>query len=355
MAIIDVPETAIPAVITSTSTLPNIGNSSTLSSAGHKNAAVLPIRKTGTISKIYVRSGSTGNAGNAYTFSIQTISAGYPSGTLWAANTQQTGVTGIVGGGGIYSATLDAGASVNAGDIIGVVIECTTYVGNATFGIGFADGTGGGIGLPYLANFTTSWTTLANSPNLIIEYDDGTFYEALNVYSFTDITSVGITNASNPRLVGNKITPTKTMRVIGFYIWCDLDETLDVIIYDTDGSTVLTSASVDKDLPGGSVNIFVYTGYFSTPAILQENSSYYIVYKNNTATTINTYDFSALNSTARQYFNGGSVLSRVTTTVSTPVDTSSYTEDDTKMTALGIIVDGIDSGTTGGETAHTFC
>jgi hypothetical protein len=344
-------EAVVPGYLESSSGLPSFSNSLTLSS-GTITASVISIKKAGTITKVSFRMGTTTNASNVYRLSIQTVVNGVPSGTLWATNTEKTGITGISGAGTYVTVTLTAGAVVSAGDIIAVVFQPTTVVGNSTISY-YSDASTGSSGLPFAVQFNgSSWAVPANAPNWAVEYNDGTFVSILGLFSLKNINS---TNANSSLMTGNKIVPKKTIRVVGFTAWADLDASTSVVIYGSDGSTQLASFALNLNLPISSTGIFIYSGYFSSPVTLSEGQTYYIMYRNTNATSVATYDYQTDSSACRESLEGGEIMSRVTSTTINPTSPANFVEDSTKLTSIGLIIDAVDFPTaSSSETAFAF-
>jgi hypothetical protein len=242
---------------------------------------------------------------------------------------------------------------VSSGDVIAIVFETTSFTANATIAF-FSDGGSGGTGLPFVVHYNGStWSVPNSAPNWAIKYDDGSFASGLGLFS---IKTVNSTNTNSSGMVGNKITPNKTMRVVGFTAWVDLDASTNVIIYGADGATEIANFELSLDYPIASSGIFIYAGYFSSPVTLEEGQTYYIMLKNNSATNVATYDYEAESVNCRLSFDGGEIMSRVTSSTLTPSSPADFTEDSVKLTALGLIIDGIESGgsTSPTETAYAF-
>ena len=338
-------EIYIPKTPFAAAALPSYGNSSTFSASGYRLAAVLSVNKTCSITKVWFRTGTTSGTDNVYTVSIQTVSltTGAPSGTLWAANTQKTGINGISGSGVSFSATLDAAANVIPGDLIAVVLQMTSYSANATFAL-YTDGTAGSTFPSALFFNNSAWSLVNSLPTFGLELSDGTFYNtSANIAPISAINSVNITSSSNPRLVGNIIRPSITMRVTGFSLWADLDADVTVILYDSDGTTVLASTTIDAELPAAITVAAIYNYHFTNSAVLYKGRSYYIMVRNSTGTNVATYDFQGYSTNGVTGIDGGTIMRRVTTTVSTPTGVASYTEEDNKISWVGLIVDAVES------------
>lgn len=322
-----------------------------LSVVGYKAANLFQVSKSGNISKIRIRTGTTANASNVYTVSVQTVDLtnGTPSGTLWAANTQKTGVTGFATNSS-YSITLDAVATVNAGDLIAVVIEITTFVGNNTVVLGVNDNGNGDTFIPASFNFTTAWSRGASTCGFGVEYSDGEFLSGPYIYPVSAIGSITLNTTSNPRMIGNKINFPMTTRCVGVWAFADADADFKITLFDSDGATSLGSITTDKDIPVAVTTAGTYLVYFSSPITLNANTTYYVMIEGLGA-NVTAYDYEGFSEEARKAFPGGTIFSKVTTSTNAPSSPASYTDEVTKQTQLGLIIDGFDVSA---ETAFSF-
>lgn len=344
---------------------PNFQNSSNFPSpGGQKVAWLLPIKKSGLIENIYFRTGTTGNTGNYFGISAcpVNLTTGNPDDTqLWATDSYIPTFSGVTANNFYGPYTFTQPVSVNAGDIISFVMTQSVWVANSTITLGVADLAAAGIYIPTAYNGTAAgvWTIGTGMPNIGLEYTDGVVVGGVGIQPIADILTRNVTTTSNPRIIGNRLIPTETLRGIGMWFWADADADLTVTLYETSGSNVTSvfTATVDKDIPTAVTSQGAYIVYFNDAITLQKNQTYYITVQNSSNTTAcATYTYSSYTSAAKQYILGGDVLTGVTTTTSTPTTTSDFTVEESNVAVIGFIYDAIDIPTgSGGETSHTFC
>ena len=335
---------------------PTFTLSSNLAVAGYKAANIMEVSKAGDISKIRIRTGTLANASNIYTVSVQTVdlTTGNPSGTLWSANTQKTGVTGFAANSS-YTITLDAVATVAAGDLIAIVIEITTFAGNNTMTLGTSDNGVGDTYIPAVLNFTTVWARGTATCGFGVEYSDGSFADGPFMYPLAAINTISLTTSSTPRMIGNKVNIPITSRCVGVWAYADADADFKVTLFGSDGSTVLGTITTDKDIPAAIGTPGTYLLYFSSAITLNANTNYYLMIEGLGA-TVNVYDYEGFSENARKALPGGTLFSKVTTTTNAPTSTSDYTDEVTKQAQIGLILDGFDAGGAAAatETVYAF-
>jgi hypothetical protein len=345
---------SVPELPYAGSAAPGIAATVSMSSTAIWTGAIVPITKAGSITKIWVYLVNS-NVGNVYDLRIESVNAsGNPSGTLWAANTQKTGLTGYAAG-ALLQITLDASATVAINDVIAVVLKPTTYVGASSWG-GYSDG-GPGDTLPVMTSTTNSgstWGARSLAPALGLEYSDGSFPRTLNLWPIYAVNSATLNTTSNPRMAGNKITPQVGIRATGMWFWADNDADVRLRLYGADGTTVLWTADFDRDLPYSLAAAMIFTVYFPTAIELSAGQTYYLMVEGLGASVL-LYDLQAYNANALSALNSGAVASRVTCASSSPTSPASFTSDTDKQALCGLIFDGIDiPASGGGETSHVF-
>lgn len=334
---------------------PTLSGTYNMTSLAHSTAALVPIIQPGDITKIWLPLAGS-NVGNVYSLTVETVDAnGNPSGTLWAANTQKTGLTGY-GNSSVMEITLDAAATVAVNDVIAVVLKLTTYVTLGSWGSYF-DGSAGDV-LPFMTvstNSGSSWLARSSSPALGLEYSDGSFPRMLNLFPINAVDSDVVTSSSNPRMSGNKITFPVGVRAVGMWFWADNDADARLRLYDSDGTTVLWTADFDKDLPYSVASAKLFTVYFPTPVELSAGQTYYLMVESLGA-NVSLYYLQAYNAVALSALNSGAVVSRVTCADNAPTSPASFTASTDTQSCCGLIFDGIDIPASGGggETSHVF-
>jgi hypothetical protein len=344
---------AIPEVPYAAASAPGIAGLFNMTSTATWTAAIVPVNKTGSLTKVWLYLVAS-NASNVYTVSVETVDGnGNPSGTLWAANTQKTGLTGY-GNASILEVTLDAAASVTSGDIIAVVLKPTTYVGNSNWG-GYSDGGAGDVFViaTSTSNSGSSWAARASPPTLGLEYSDGSFPNAISLFPIYAVNTTVVNTTSNPRIAGCAVTFPVGVRATGVWVWADNDADARITLFDSDGATVLWTADVDKDLPYSVSTAVVFTLYFPASINLQAGQTYYLMAQGLGA-SVTVYDLHAFNANALTSLNGGASVKRATATTSSPTGPTDFTTNTDRMGLCGLIFDGVDIPSGGGETSHVF-
>jgi hypothetical protein len=254
-------------------------NSGTMGT-GSKWGWVVEAPKAGNIHKIHWRLGTVSTATDV-DCRIETVDAatGLNTGTLWGTNTNGT-FPAPYSSGAWATVTLTADATVAYRDRLAVVLVPT---GSPSFNIssdlGIASGTF--LGFPYKLS-GTSGTMSAAAPNgpivLALEYSDGSFAYMPGTNPVKTVTNTTFNSGSSPDEIGLYFKfPTK-VRVGGFYCIIDLDADCDVVLYDSNGTSVLETVTLDKDLRG-STSATLRFQRFASGYELVANTFYRLAYK----------------------------------------------------------------------------
>ncbi len=337
------------------STLPSTAAAFNMTTSTAATACIFPVIKTGALEKIHFRFNAS-STGNNYIIRVETVNAdGDPSTTLFGANTEvQTG-TGIAAG--EYVATLNANAVFNTiNEPFAITWRASTFSATSSI-LMYSDGTAGDF-MPYLTSSTNYtggvWAARGGAPMIGLEYDDGTFVTYPGNWPYTAFNTTIVTPSSNPRLVGNRINIPFTARAIGVWFVGDNDSDFEILLYDSNGSTVLKTISIDADFPVGTNNATTLTQYFSSAQTITKNTNYYLVVKS-TAGNITNYDGQMITNVPISAVNGGTIAQRCYTSTSTPSSSSDFTVDTDKQSFIGLLYDAIDIPEAGGsETAFSF-
>lgn len=321
----------------------------------YTTACIFPVIKTGILEKIHFRFIAS-NTGNNYIIRVEGVNGdGDPSTALFGDGTEvQTG-TGIAAG--EYVATLISGAVFNTiNQPFAITWRPSTYAGACSIGM-YSDGTAGDF-MPYLASSTNYtggvWGARAGAPMVGLEYDDGTFVTYPGNWPYTALNTTIVTPSSNPRLVGNRINIPFTARAIGVWFVGDNDSDFEILLYDSNGSTVLKTISIDGDFPIGTNSATTLTQYFSSAQTITKNTNYYLVVKSS-GSNVTNYDGQMITNVPISAVNGGTIAQRCYTSTSTPSSSSDFTVDTDKQSFIGLLYDAIDIPEAGGsETAFSF-
>lgn len=275
-----------------------------------------PTVKTGSINirKVHFRTGAiTFNVLSTVRVSLQTVSstAGppyQPDGTQdqtydfalgvgLAANTWTT--TGNLSTDRVVDLSADSVADVNS-RWVAVVFEYQTFTAAdsiviSTLNMGNTP-INSLVGGQALLN-TASWALLSLAGQVVaFECDDGTFAFMEGATTFHTISTASIANNTAIRAAGLKFRfPVElTIDTLGLMLTVQNIADGDLILYDTDGTTVLRSIAIDNDAVASTAARHVIAR--CEPVTLTANSYYRLVFVASvtTATLVSYVDFSAV-------------------------------------------------------------
>lgn len=329
----------------------------TLNASGDRMGFVVTCPKAGTLDKFEFKTGSvTNNPDNGIRLSFQSIDAatGFPdttqdqwsdiTGTL-AANTWQVPAVmtddGTTGG---------VKRTVTAGEQIACVIDFVSFVASDSFQIDcLSVNTNNVYNQQYYTADASNGTYVKSGlrPNLALKYDDGTYATFPIPYGpWTVISNTSLNTGTTPDEIGNVFQVPISCRILGIWARCDINNSTDFILYDSGGS-ILKTFTQDNDLTR-SINGF-YSCYFSSSYTLAANTTYRITMLPTTATSNNL-----LNVTLPGSGYGTTHPLGTTWQYTSRANAGAFTDDNTKITYMGLIVDGYDTGSGGGAGGGAF-
>src|SRR3990167_1585425 len=269
-----------------------------LDANGEKFACVFKVPKTGTLHKVWFRTGTV-TTGDDLKVSFQDVGAdGFPDEivdqyrvvTVADANDNVGFTTGILSSDGTDIGTK---RSVTFGQELAIVIEYNSYVAGAMY-IAFSDSLAyTGEAYPYCAQKVGAGPTWAKTgvstwPVIAVEYSDGTyaFINTLPILSTTQKSyQVGTLVADEYALA---FTLPFTCRIKGMGGIIEVDGDCDFVLYE--GTTIRASVSIDAD-KRSHVGITVLNMDFSAPYTIAANTQYRIAVKPTTSTLVNILYF----------------------------------------------------------------
>jgi hypothetical protein len=297
-------------------TNPNYGSAQLLIDAADEAAGmVVRAPKSGTISKIHW-STITVATGATLDVRLETVDAttGFPSGSLWSANTNGAQIVANADDNTGFATPLTAGAVVTKGDALGVVIKNP----GASFGnIQVANYPDDFSKIePYCCLYTGSWAMVTTTgPMVALEYDDGSFEHILGTFYTAGATATATTlsTSTTPDVVGARFQLTFPDTVRGGWFWADFDgDCVIKLVSDdyhqaNDTATLKAVASLDKDLRNAT-GAGIRWVEFTTSVDLLANTWYRYIIEPTTTTALTTYDtplpsLAALDSYAGQNFH----------------------------------------------------
>lgn len=349
----------IPGVYSDNTMPVAFSNPGIINDADDKFAVILRIPKTGTLDKFEWRTDVSAAvaAGSNVRCSFQDVSLvnGDPDGTQ--DQFRDIGGASIISSSWIAPGLLtsdgtDTGVkrSVTRGDLLACVIEYSTFTAADTFRTAMPSGPTLISRFPYMDQFETAWVKVTNLiPLLALKYNDGT-YEHLgpHIYPLSVLNAPAFNNGSTPDERGMIFQFPASVKVGGCWVGIDQDEAVDIVLYDSDGTTPLVTVSLDKDVRAGTAGQIV-THFFSSDVSLLANTNYRLAVKPTTGTNISTYDFDVNAAALLNAVEGGQNWHYTQRT-----DAGAWTQTTTKRPFMGLLVTAIDDGAGGSGLAHVI-
>lgn len=127
-------------------------------------------------------------------------------------------------------------------------------------------------------------------------------------------------------------------RLAGLWLWADTDGDFTVEVYDSDGSTVLSSTSFDLNVRQGTGSGHHFL-LLDTVVTLTKDTNYRIVVKPSTTTNLAIYSTDFGSAAVMDQVGGGQNFSYTERT-----DAGAWTNTATRRPLMGILLDQIDNG-----------
>lgn len=324
----------------------------TIDAAGESAAAIFRVPKTGTISAVTFRT-ATVTTGATVDVRLETVdlATGFPSGTLWAANTNGAQAIADANDNVVFTTTLTSGASVTQGDLIAMVIVTPSGAMQIT-----GWNTQNAVDFPYGALFTASWASVAAvAPMAGMQYNDGSYAFIPNIPVISTLTQTSYGTGTNPNHRALRFQVTAPCRVCGYWVVGDLDGDCDVLLVadSWDGTNGNALARVSLDTNVRRVTGFgAQLGAFDTSVTLTANTTYRLVLKPTTATTISMSAYTV--ASAAQLDQCGGNQQCYLSTANNPNDATDWTDTTTTRPLMGLMIDQFDDGASAGSTVYNL-
>lgn len=310
-----------------------------INATDEKVAGIFRIPKDGTISDLIFTVGAL-TTPQTLRVGIETVdSSGNPTGIQYGGSAVGT-VTPTANT--QFEVSLGTDATVTAPDLVAVVIQFDSTVGDLNI-TGMDVPGGSRQGFPYINFYTTSWAKQQGGiVNMGIKYDDGS-YEYTGALLLETNVGQQFNNTSTPDERGLYFSLPGPFRIYGFWMVADIDNNADIILYDSDGSTELTSLSLTSGPRGATATQF-YNMPFASPQVLLANTNYRLILKPTSASNIDMR-YITLNSSLASImamWPGGTTVHWTSRT-----DAGSWTQDTARRPLMGLLCDQMDNGVGG--------
>lgn len=329
----------------------------TINASGDRVAFIVQVPKSGTLDQFEFRVGTvTNNPDNGVKFSFQDIdvTTGLPDAVVdqfanhvaaLSSNTWITPdnvMTDTGAGGGVKR-------TVTKGDMLACVIDFVTFVASDSFNVQTQASSGTLATNPfYIGDASTgTYAKASGIPNLVLKYSDGTYAEfPYPVLPASAINARAFSSSSTPDERALRFQVPVSCRVSGFWVYGQFGANCDMVLYDSDGTTVLGTSTIDSDIRGIN-NSRTSMGFFSSSVTLAANTTYRLSVKPATTTTITVYDFDVDSAGLMAAAQGGAQLYG-----STRTDAGAWTDTTTQRPICGVLIDGFDVSGGGGSAAY---
>lgn len=348
MAIISVPKYVLPP------TAPFIFggltyNTHAMTATGHLVGMVVEIEEAGVLDWFEFRTATvSNNPDNGLRLSFQGLqSDGTPNGTP----AQFADVTGTINSNTWYEPdnimTHDGTGggtprTVARGDRIACVIGFPSFVAGDSVQIAsLAIATSVTRLNQYVVHFTTSWAAQQGSlPVIALRYSDGT-YRTVSACTPSLPASALTTTTYNTGSAADEIAlrfqlPT-TKRVSGAWVRVDSDNAYDVVLYNNASSVLQSKTMASGQRASTGAGWALVT--FDTPQELTANTTYRLSMKPTSGSSISVYDYSIPANTHLGATEMGDEWY-----FSSRADAGAWTDDDTRVPFLSLVIDGEDEG-----------
>ena len=340
--------------------------STVLSAAEDCALLVFEAPKTGTINKIGWKTGAI-TQGTSYSLliSMETVAAvvGQPVATtnagktLYAAGAVSAALTSLTAQTVYFTAINGAtGISVTQGDLICITWRLTAVSGatiniqnsNAASEVVLSIGNG-----PYAGSHTGTTWSVGSSASLSLEYSDG-FVPMPFIAPITTVNTLAWSNAGNPDRRGIRFSYPFSCRLNGAVIRLALAGNVNIILYDSDGYTVMSGFPISLNaLQTTSASVKDYYIVFPTKPTLAAGAVYRLAVLPITSTSISLYNYTPVDDGSFLGITAFSEGTNVEYTAfnGTPTSGNHAWTDSSDKPDMQLVIDGIDVGG-GGLLTH---
>lgn len=311
-----------------------------LDAANEYAAIVAQAKEDITIQNICFRTVTVTTGTTALDCRIESVdtATGLPSGTLFATDTNIAhNLADSDDNTWVTSANLTANASITKGQWFAVMVKNPA----ASFGnFQIAHNTEPQVIHPYGVSVTG--TKQVFLPTIGAKTSGGAFVNfGPNYYPAVSGADTAFNSGSTPDERGNVVTLPFKCRVCGiaYYGFGAAGTTFELILYDTDGSSVLAAITVDSDVIQTNAMGPNYHYFDDSPVTLSAGSQYRVVMKPGGATNVTLASFTVGEAGILDTIAGGQNIHHTQRT-----DGGSWSQTATTRNYMGLIIDQLDDG-----------
>lgn len=300
-------------------------------------AWVIQVPKTGTLDKFELMCNFVSSP-SPVKFSFQNVDgSGIPDGTVDQYRVR-SGITAVWTVPGLITSDGTDGGSKRA-VTKGEMLACVTEWDSATTGevdwAGLTNNSNSETNFfPYLLSHNGSSYTKQTPnayPSLALKYDDGTYETPVGVcYPLQSITTSQFSNADTPDERALYFSFSAAVTVDGGWFHIDLNANIEIVLYDSDGTTALATLAIDADHVMAATPAPRYFT-FDAPVTLLPDTNYRLAVKPTTSTFVAIYEMSFATAAIHDALPGGSAFC-----LSTRTDAGAWTETTTKRPFAGL-------------------
>lgn len=339
MSLTTEPYLLLPAYPNDVSGAPSYSSTQVMIAASTNEVSIIfDAPKTGNVTKVHWRTATVSSGSTVLDCRLETrATTGLASGSLVGTNTNGASPTIEATSDNIWvTITLTAAAALTQGTAYAFRLDVTSG-SPAALGIGMVVDAGM-LGMAYAIEDSTHVTSVG--PVLVLEYDDGTVCCPPGCYPYATMPSYTFNSSSTPDVRGNKFTLAAPHKAVGAWVWVDGDGEYVIELINSDGVTVLATATLaDANYPPAT-GAFVIVKLFSSTVDLSAGVAYRLVVRPTSATSLTIYSATAATDALLQAFPWPAAM----TTAKDPTGTGSWTDSTAESVFMGLVLAGSDTG-----------
>lgn len=311
--------------------VPSVGTHTTISAAGNYTAMILKARKAITIADVAFMVQTLTTNPSTVDVRIETVSAGLPSGTLWAANTNI--VSGNIVATGWQTLTLTAPATIAQGDVFAIKIAWVS--GNLNLGR-IVNTAGNSQSLPHAVENGNKSTN-----RMIVAVSNGAGdYLTTDTIPCKAITSAPFNNTGT-RSKGLRFQVPMPCTLLGALVLTQTNVgDYNLVLSSADGTQIFSQAVTGNQSIGTLSASGQCEQIFATSQVLSKDTTYYLSMEPTSATNVGFFTFD-LNATALLDAVGGAQCFYATRTTA---GSGAFTDDNTRIPTIQILLSQLDDG-----------